>query len=333
MSIFEFNNKEAEVHEIKKDNCSTVYFGSPFFGDPQGKKIDAYFLMDTNIFNNICKNDYPETVNEFIEFAKSTGSELNPAFAISELYRTAKNPRGYVDYYKKHLSEKFGIDILDENVDEFCKSAENLVPIMKENIELIEEYLAIIKGIYNSSHSEEQSVTKFLDLIKDKDLPQFTFIILSGLIFIFVKHNVSNNESIRRKVDSFLSIGKDYVEEKRKLHNGATDISIFLNAQEIASTSKGSECTVANIVTRDEVVAYLLKNLCIYSVAQAENGRNTGMISPRNSTVWMHKFEQYKEQIMNKLNRKAPSSEEEIDIRKRNLKNQWFLNLQEYLSF
>ncbi|EGM76682.1 hypothetical protein Rhein_3231 [Rheinheimera sp. A13L] len=333
MSLFEFNNKEEKVHKIEADNCSTIYFGSPFFGSPQGKKIDAYFLMDTNIFNNICKNDYSETFNKFIEFAKHNRFELNPAFAISELYRTAENPRGYVDYYKKHLCERFGIIISDDSIAKCCTLAEELVPVMKGNIELIEEYLAIVKEIYNNSLSEEQSVRKFLNIIKDKNLPQFAFMIFSGLIFIFVKHNVSNCESIRRKVDSFLSIGKDYVEEKRKLHNGATDISIFLNVQEIAANSENFECTVANIVTRDEVVAYLLENLCIYSVKKIESGKHSGMITPRNSTVWMYKFEQYKDDIKDKLNRQSSGSEKEIDIRKRNLKNQWFLSLQRYLSF
>lgn len=332
MSAFEFNNKEEVVYKIEKDGCSTVYYGSPFFGASENLEVDPYFLMDTNIFNHICKNDYPETVGEFIQYAKSRCLELNPAFAIAELYRTSKNPRGYVDYYQKHLSNEFGIKISDTSLDEYCALVESLIPVMKSNIELIEEYLVIIKEIYNSSLSEEKSIEKFLNVIKDKDLPQFTFVIFTGLIFFFVKHNVQNTETIRKRVDSFLSIGRDYDDEKRKLHNGASDISIFLNAKEIAANSDNLKCTVANIVTRDLVVAYLLNNLCIYSVTPIVKGNHSGQITPRNSSEWMHKFQLYKNLIVGKLNRNDSGTTDEVINRRANLKKESSLSLHRYLN-
>jgi len=332
MSTLKFNNKEEVVYKIEKQGCSTVYYGSPFFGAPEKLEADPYFLMDTNIFNHICKNDYPETVSEFIQYAKSNFLELNPAFAIAELYRTSKNPRGYLDYYQKHLNNEFGISITGSSLDDYCALVESLVPVMKSNIELIEEYLVIIKEIYNSSLSEEKSIENLLNLIKDKNLPQFAFVIFTGLTFLFVKHNVKNNESIRKRVDSFLSIGRNYDEEKRNLHNGASDISIFLNAKEIAANSGNLKCTLANVVTRDLVVAYLLDNLCIYSVTPIVKGNYSGQITPRNTSEWMHKFEQYKDLIMEKLDRNGSGTADEITTRRANLKKESSLSLDRYLK-
>jgi len=333
MSKFEFVGGNETFNQIEMDGQETVYYGSVFFGLPISGEVDPYYLMDTNIFSYICKDKYPATLIKFISLTKDYGLELNPAFAIAEQFRSSPNPRGFVEYYQKHLKERFGIHLSDANRDSFCDLVEGKTNSFKSNIALIEDYLAIVKSIYNSPRNEKDSVTYFLSLIKEKNLPHLTFAIYAGLIFFFIKESIPRKNSIRDKVDKFLGIGKDYVAEMARLHNAASDISIFLNCQEIAAHSDVSKCTMASIVTCDEVVGHLLKNICIYSIENPVNGKYAFTVTIRNSSQWLERFQQYVPLIRENLNRTSIGSPEEAKRRRENLKNEWFLAMQKYLKF
>jgi hypothetical protein len=334
MNKFEFIGSDEEpVHKIEIDGEPTIYYGSVFYGNPNTAEVDPYYLMDTNIFSYICKDIYPKTLIKFISSAEKFKLELNPTFAIAEQYRSAPNPKGFVKYYQKHLENRFGIKLSDSNLDQFCDAVESKVEIFKYNVEMIEDYLAIIKNIYHGNLSEGERVRKFLGIISDRNLPQFTFAIYVGLIFFFIKESDSCEPKLKEKVNDFLKIKNNYVEEKKSLHNGATDISIFLCCQEIAAASDPDLCTVASIVTSDRVVGHLLNNICIYSITNPVDGKHGSQITIRNSSMWNDKFQEYLPSIQEKLNRTKSSSEKEVKIRKINLRNEWFLNIQEYLSF
>lgn len=328
-----FGSDNATVKRVEIEGEPTIFYGSIFFGAPDTEKVDPYFLIDTNIFSYILKDSYPATLIKFISSAGQQGVELNPAFAIAEQHRTSPNPKGYVEKYQRHLKNRFGVVLTDEDRDFFCEKVEEHAHILRENISMLEDYLAIIKGIYNSNLGEGESVTKFLSIIKEKNLPQFTFAIFVGLILFFVKSNLDSNQSLRKKVNKFLGIGKDYLSEKKRLHNAATDISIFMNCQEVAASSKGNTCTLASIVTCDEVVGHILENICIYSIASPVAEKNGFTVTIRGSTRWADQFNKYMPEIQEKLNRKNPGTEEEIKIRKNNLRNEWFLSIQNYLKY
>lgn len=280
MNKFEFlGSNEEPVHQIEMDGEPTVYYGSPFYGNPSSVRVDPYYLMDTNIFSHICKDKYPATLIAFLSNAAKHKLELNPAFAIAEQYRSAPDPKGFVKYYQKHLKNRFGIIVTDSALDQLCNSVEDKTPVFKNNVELIEDYLAVIKNIYHSDLDESGKVNKFLDAISNKDLPHFSFVIFVGLIFFFIKESQDCEPKLKEKVNDFMEIKEDYVREKKALHNGATDISIFLCCQEIAATSEKGVCTVASIVTFDRVVGHILKNICIFSITNPVNGKHSSQIA------------------------------------------------------
>lgn len=320
------------LFQIEKESEPTVYFGSIFSGMPDSKVVNQYYLMDSNVFNCICKNQYPDTVLGFIEAAEELGVELNPAFAIMEIIRTAQDPRGYLEYYRKNLRDRFGVSVSEDEIDAFYNSAKRYDQAIRNNVELIEDYLAIVKSIYNGRGDEEKKVGLFLDAISRKELPQFAFVILVGLIMIFVRHNLGGDESIRKKVDKFMSVGMDYASEERKLHNCATDVSLFIGCQEIAAGSRSGTCEVASIVTCDEVVGYILKNLCVQAVESLGDNRFGSWITIRGSSSWLDKMRHYHPLMAEALCRSDAGSKEDMLRRRVNLKNERIQSIKRYLK-
>ncbi|OHX36974.1 hypothetical protein BJL95_19970 [Methylomonas sp. LWB] len=319
------------VRKIDGGAGPVVYFGTPIHGGDDVTKVGATYLIDNNIFNFICKNSIPDTFVKFISYASRFGLELNPAFAISELFRTAKDPGGYLRYYQKHLQNNFNIKITDNILNNYTSLVLRNKPIFTENIHQIECFMAIIKEIYNSHLSENDMVDVFLKKIFDKDLPYLIYPIYAGLIFFFVKQNIHNQISIRKKIDSFLSLKENYDSEKKSLHNISTDISIFLDCRELYTHSYSNYPSVYSIVTCDEVVGYLLNNLCVHSVTCPNNGRYSSQVAIRDSSEWKDRFNSYETQIKETFNRRNIGTDKDILNRSKNLKNEGMLAINRYV--
>lgn len=330
---FEFSiSDDGLVQQIEMDGEATVYFGSPFYGMPKSARVDSYYLMDTNVYSYICKDKYPKTVLKFLSVAKDCNFELNPSFAIAEQYRSAPNAKGFAKYFQGHLKNRFGIAISDSKLDQFCSFVEGKNDASKSNVELIENYLSIIKKIYNTKSMAPEKISEFLTFISDKNLPHFSFPIFSGIIFFLIRDSEKCDSVLKKKVNDFLEIQESLSKEKKALHNSASDLSLFINCQEIAAASDASLCTMASIVTCDTVVGHILENLGIYTIENPKNGKNPAQVALRQSSEWLDDFTRYMPLIQEKLARKPGGDEETIAIRKSNLKNEGLLSMKSYMA-
>ncbi|MDX7682921.1 hypothetical protein [Aeromonas caviae] len=262
----DFDFTKVNTIQITNDDSEpSIFFGpviDPVMCGKSVKEMNLTFVLDTNLYSDICHNVENKTFQHFLMVAARNKIMLDPSFAISEQSRVStKTAKTHLQHYRKHVNKWFSIEIPESSEIKLLDTANQQSEDMKSNIRLLEHFLSMIKYIYRSPGNFESKKEAYLKSTSGIDIPQFGFILACGYLIWYAKEILDNNNPVRKKIDAFMSIGDSPSKEDKILHNTATDISLFHNCLTIFSLKYKNNQEFPILATRDTVVGFLLKHL------------------------------------------------------------------------
>ncbi len=262
----DFDFTKVNTIQITNDDSEpSIFFGpaiDPIMCGKPLKEMRLTFVLDTNLYSDICHKIENKTFQHFLMVSARNQIILDPSFAISEQSRVStKTAKIHLQHYRKHVNEWFSVKIPESSEVKLLNTANQQLESMKSNIRLLENFLSIIKYIYRLPGNFDSKKEAYLKMTSGIDLPQFGFILACGYLMWYAKEALDNNNPVRKKIDTFMSIGNSPSKEDKILHNTATDISLFHNCLTIFNLKYKDTQEFPILATRDTVVGFLLKHL------------------------------------------------------------------------
>jgi hypothetical protein len=310
--------------EITDDESEpTIYFGPAIDPVMCGKPLSDMkltFLLDTNLYSDICHKIENRTFHHFLMTAERYQIMIDPSFGISEQARiSVSTAKTHLKHYRKHLNEWFSIEIPEESQSTLLNASSTLSTGMKQNIRLLENFLSVIKHIYRSPGDFKSKKQAYLDITSNIDIPQFGFILACGYLMWYAKETLETSNPIRKKIDAFMSVGESISKENKILHNTASDISLFHNCLDIFNLKYKGTQEFPILATRDTVVGFLLKHLTFSHVFDEVGHKYRAGLFLRRSSPWFSSIEDDFNTFFYKASKPLSRDEEQQVIRANNL--------------
>lgn len=315
-----------KVNTIQIGNSNSeppIFFGPAIDPTKCGeslKNMKLTFVLDTNLYSDICHNVENKTFLHFLMTAARHQIRLDPSFAISEQSRVSTaTAKTHLQHYIKNISKWTSIDIKEPSEVKLLNTAKELADSMKFNIRLLENFLSIIKHIYRSPGNFNSKKDAYLSLTSNVDIPQFGFILACGYLMWYAKETLDNNNLIRKKIDAFMSIGNSNSKEDKILHNTATDISLFHCCLDLYNLKHEGTQEFPILATRDTVVGFLLKHLTFSHIFDESGHRYRAGLFIRESSPWGNAISDDFYRFMKCASKPLSKNDEEQIIRTKNL--------------